>query len=138
MDLDGTTGNGNTPAGELDSLASFGPGSFTLSFDLRGNGRKIGPNPAPAQTTVVSLGAWSTSITQPNAAPFTHYSFTFASGLGGKLRFAENSASDQRGNVLDNVLLTTAATPEPASWSMMLVGFAIAGGALRHRRLAAV
>ncbi len=38
----------------------------------------------------------------------------------------------------DNVNVTTAAVPEPASWALMLGGFGAIGGALRSRRKSAV
>jgi hypothetical protein len=39
VDLDGSTGDGHNPAGQLTSVLSFGPGSYTLSFSLGGNHR---------------------------------------------------------------------------------------------------
>jgi hypothetical protein len=36
---------------------------------------------------------------------------------------------------LDNIAVASA-VPEPATWAMMIVGFGVAGGALRRRRLA--
>ena len=39
VDLDGTTGNGNDPAGVLQSNATFAAGQYTLTFDLAGNAR---------------------------------------------------------------------------------------------------
>jgi hypothetical protein len=35
---------------------------------------------------------------------------------------------------LDNVVLSTSAVPEPASWAMMIGGFAVVGGAMRRVR----
>jgi hypothetical protein len=48
VDLDGSTGSGHSPAGELKSFLSFALGSYIVQFDLAGNLRD-----APAQTTVV-------------------------------------------------------------------------------------
>jgi hypothetical protein len=49
-------------------------------------------------------------------------------------RFAEtnNLGFFQAG--LDNVLATSSPEPEPTSWAMMLGGFGLLGGAMRHRR----
>jgi hypothetical protein len=49
-------------------------------------------------------------------------------------RFAE---TDNRGVFqagLDNVVVTSTPSPEPASWVMMLGGFGLVGGAMRRRR----
>ncbi|MFI4966277.1 MAG: PEPxxWA-CTERM sorting domain-containing protein [Caulobacterales bacterium] len=125
VDLDGTTGSGNNPAGQLTSVMSFGAGSYTLSFDLAGNLRG-----APAQTTTVSLGSFSTMLTPANTDGFMTHTFSFTT-TGGNLVFTEGGPSNQQGNLLDNVSL---ATPEPATWAMMLMGFGGIGGLLRSRR----
>jgi hypothetical protein len=128
VDLDGSTGNGNNPAGILQSKALIGAGTYTLSFDLQGNGRG-----APAQTTVVSLGSTAiASINLGSDAPYTPYSYTFTTA-GGNLTFTEQGPSDQQGNVLDNVVLSTG-VPEPASWLLMLTGLGGLGVMTRSRR----
>jgi hypothetical protein len=55
-------------------------------------------------------------------------------GLAGAQSFA--FAADTRGNVwFDNFSATaTAPVPEPATWAMMVLGFGVAGGAMRRRR----
>ena len=127
VDLDGSTGYGNAPtAGQLESNTSFGPGTYTLTFDLGGNARG-----AAAQTTVISLGGYSDSITLASGDPLAAHSLTFST-TGGNLFFTENGPSDQQGNILDNVSLT--AVPEPATWAMMLVGFGGLGAAMRTTR----
>jgi hypothetical protein len=127
VDLDGTTGSGNNPAGQLTSVLSVAAGTYTLTFDLAGNLRD-----APAQTTTVSLGNWSVNLTPANNAGFGLESFTFTT-TGGNLMFTEQGPSNQQGNLLDNVNLT-AGVPEPASWAMMIVGLLGVGGVLRSRR----
>ena len=128
IDLDGSTGNGNNPAGILQSIATFGAGPYTLSFDLQGNERG-----APAQTTVVSLGGTTiASINLNSSDPYMLYSYTFVTG-GGNLTFTELGPSDQQGNVLDNVVLSTG-VPEPATWLLMFTGLAAVGFATRARR----
>src|SRR5207253_8683044 len=57
LDLDGSSGSGNNPAGEITSIQTFGPGTYRLTFFLGGNARR-----APAQTTQVQLGSFSASI----------------------------------------------------------------------------
>jgi hypothetical protein len=126
VDLDGTTGSGNNPAGILQSNASFGAGSYTLTFDLGGNARG-----APSQTTVVTLGSTTVaSLTLPSSSPYQLYSFTFTT-TGGNLVFTEQGPSNQQGNILDNVTLSS--VPEPASWALMMIGIGAVGSSLRRR-----
>jgi hypothetical protein len=132
VDLDGSTGSGNDPAGQLTSVLSFGAGTYTLHFDLAGNLRG-----APDQSTTVSLGSFSTTLTPTASTNFVSHSFTFTTATAGKLVFTEHGPSDQQGNLLDNVQLVTG-VPEPASWAMMLVGFGAMGALLRNRRRFAV
>jgi hypothetical protein len=133
VDLDGSTGNGNDPAGILQSKALVGAGTYTLSFDLQGNERG-----AAAQTTVVTLGATPiASIKLGSSDPYKLYSYTFTTTASGYLTFTEHGpvpqGSDQQGNVLDNVVLSSG-VPEPAAWALMLVGLGAMGVALRSRR----
>jgi hypothetical protein len=114
VDMDGSTGSGNNPAGQLTSNASFGPGNYTLSFMLGGNARG-----APAQTTDIQLGSFLQSITLNSGDPLALYTFAFGT-TGGQLLFTELGPSDQQGNILDNVSL---AVPEPSTWAMLLLGF---------------
>jgi hypothetical protein len=117
VDLDGSTGSGFNPAGQIVSKSSFGVGNYTLSFDLGGNARG-----ALNQTTDVYLGsALVASINLSSGDPLKLYSFGIT-GAGGALSFIERSSADQQGNILDNVTLSS--TPLPSTWSMLLVGFA--------------
>jgi hypothetical protein len=117
VDLDGTTGNGNNPAGQLSSIQSFVLGDYTISFLLAGNLRG-----ASAQTTVVSFGNQFFSFTPTNTQPYTLQTVHFT-GVSGVLSFADLGPSNQQGNLLDNITVTTG-VPEPSTWVMMLLGFA--------------
>ncbi|MGH7748392.1 MAG: PEPxxWA-CTERM sorting domain-containing protein, partial [Candidatus Dormibacteria bacterium] len=129
VDLDGSTGSGHDPAGQLQSVASFAPGTYTVHFDLGGNQRGT-----PSESTTVSLGSFSTTLTPAsNTEPMTLHSFTFTTATGGNLVFTENGPSDQIGNLLDNVSLATG-VPEPATWAFMIAGFGLAGFGLRRAR----
>ncbi len=128
VDLDGSSGNGHNPAGQLTSVMSFGPGAYTLHFLLAGNLRG-----APAQSTTVSLGGFSTTLTPAATDPFGIHSFTFTTSTGGNLVFTENGPSTQQGNLLDDVSLS-GVVPEPASWALMLFGFGGVGAVMRARR----
>ena len=46
------------------------------------------------------------------------------------------SRNDPHGNFFDNVSVSGPGVPEPAAWSLMIVGLGLAGGALRRRRIA--
>jgi hypothetical protein len=127
VDLDGTTGSNNDPAGQLTSVLSFGPGAYKLTFDLAGNLRN-----APSETTTVNLGDFTTSLTPANTDPFVTHTITFSTAASGHLVFTDLGPSNQQGNLLDNI--TLASVPEPATWAMMIMGLAGVGAALRNRR----
>jgi PEP-CTERM motif len=115
VDLDGSTGSGNSPSGQLQSVASFALGDYTLSFVLSGNQRFVAE-----QTTTISLGGQSFSIT-PTDDVYHTYTHTFV-GASGQLNFVDSGPSNQQGNLLDNVVM--ASVPEPSTWAMLLLGFA--------------
>ncbi len=128
VDLDGSTGTGNLPdAGQLTSNLSFGPGTYTVHFDLAGNER----SPSP-QTTDISLGSFSTTLSLGEGDPWASHQYTFTTATGGNLQFTDFGPSDQQGNLLDNVTLEAGA-PEPATWAMMLLGVAGVGTMMRGR-----
>ena len=133
IDLDGSTGSGNQPvAGALISNAVLGAGEYTLSFDLAGNQRG-----AAAQTTYAgvyngSTGTLVDSLTPLNTQAFTTYTVSFYT-TGGNLVIGDEGPSDQQGNLLDNVTLTSAA-PEPAGWALMIAGVGLIGLTFRHGR----
>jgi hypothetical protein len=130
IDLDGSS-PGNNPAGQLTSNLSFGPGTYTVSFDLAGNNRGF-----PAKTTTIQLGSFFTSLTLAATDPFTFYSYTFST-TGGPLIFTETGVSDNTGNLLDNV--TVSATPLPAALPLFTTGAGLMGlfGWRRKRKSAA-
>ena len=128
VDLDGTTGGGNTPSSVLESTAMFAPGVYTLSFGLNGNSRG-----APSQTTTVTLdGVTVAAITLASNAAYQTYTYTVTTTGTGTLDFVESGPSTQQGALLDNVSLSS--VPEPASWALMLAGFTGIGAAVRGSR----
>jgi PEP-CTERM motif len=119
LDLDGSTNH----VGTITSKSSFAAGFYTLSFDLSGNQRG-----AANQTTTITLGSFTQSFNLASNAPFTVETFNFST-TGGSLVFSDSllgRPGDNQGNILDNVVLTTA-VPEPATWGMMILGFAGVG-----------
>jgi hypothetical protein len=70
-----------------------------------------------------------------------HYTFTFADTASSlAFTFAGNTSEDVSNEFygIDNVIVSTnaVAVPEPAAWSLMIVGFGLIGGLTRRRRLA--
>jgi hypothetical protein len=130
VDLDGSTGVGNLPiAGELQSVMSLPTGTYEVTFELAT--RNI-PHP---ETTVISIGGHSFSITPPRNQPLTSYSFVF-SNASGQVSFADLGPSTQQGNFITDIVVLTA-IPETATWAMMALGFAGLGFAgLRKSRRA--
>ena len=115
VDLDGSNGL----AGTLQTVMSFLPGTYTLSFNLGGNSRGDS-----AKTTVISLGSFSQSITLASGDPLQNYILSVTTN-GGNLSFTDLPGGNGNiGNILDNVILMTAAVPEPSTWAMLLLGFA--------------
>jgi hypothetical protein len=121
VDLNGST---DTP-GAIRTTATFGAGSYTLSFDLGGNA--VGD---VSKTTIVSLGSFSRSLTRAFSDPLQQVSFSFTTS-GGSLSFADLAGGfGNVGNILDNVSLSSnvaSAAPEPSTWAMMILGFASLG-----------
>jgi hypothetical protein len=65
---------------------------------------------------------------------YTNVSVSSTNGIGG-FRFIGNA---QGNTIIDNLVATTAAVPEPATWAMMLIGFGAIGTAMRQRKAATV
>ena len=128
VDLDGTTGYGyGPPDGEIQSRVMFGAGTYSLSFDLAGNLRG-----ALSETTTVGITndpSENVSYTPANTQGYMLETQSFTLTQPGYLFFVDTGLpSDQQGNLLDNIALTSPnanlATPLPPTWTMMLIGFA--------------
>jgi hypothetical protein len=120
VDMDGSNGL----PGTLQTIQSFGPGAYTLTFDLGGNARGD-----VNKTTVITLGNFTASLTLASGAPLQLQIFSFTT-TGGQLAFSDLPGGNQNiGNILDNVTLSTnivtgPGVPEASTWAMTLVGFA--------------
>jgi hypothetical protein len=67
--------------------------------------------------------------------PWTTFTYRFTPTTSGELtlQFGSPGTRDY-GPLLDNVLVTQAAIPEPATWAMLITGFGLVGFAARRRR----
>jgi hypothetical protein len=85
------------------------------------------------QTVSVSTGSQVINVTpSSNSQPYTLYNLYF-NGASGHVAFTDLGPSDQQGDLLDNVVVTTG-VPEPATWAMMLTGFFGVGFMMRGSR----
>jgi hypothetical protein len=134
VDLNGSNGF----PGTLQTAVSFGPGQYTVSFELGGN--FVGPDHSDSapKTTTITLGDWFTNITLAYNDPLATHTYTFTTATGGPLVFQmgtegipPNSPTLDIGNILDNVQVT--AIPEPSTWAMMILGF-LGVGFMAYRR----
>jgi hypothetical protein len=155
VDLDGTTGPGEI----LSKPIAVGAGSPVLiSFDLSGNQRggaddqfyfeALFDNGNAVFFQVVSgftyggagiiFGSTGTYVeTIGPGRPYVNYVLSLTPSTPGnmQIRFGTTSA-DNIGPILDNVLVTQAGVPEPATWAMLIAGFGFVGFAARRRRTA--
>jgi hypothetical protein len=126
VDLNGSSDQN----GQLTSKTVFGPGTYTLSFSFGGSQGGAGAIDAGfSKTTFVTLGDFASGpILLAWNDPLTTHTFTFTTLAGGPLVFrdvASEGSNMNVGNILDNVQVF--AVPEPATWIMMLLGFAGVG-----------
>lgn len=138
IDLDGST-LGSTPTSNFVSTAlDLGPGSYTLSFDASANQRN-----GETDSFTVSVGSVLSEVISPTpgTSDFTTFSFDFsiASLVSTSIVFFTAGPSDNRGAILDNVLLVSnevadATMPLPAAAPLMLMGVLGLGFASRRRR----
>jgi hypothetical protein len=155
LDLVGSPNAGSV----LSTVIAFSAGNqITVSFDLSGNQRLTGTdnfnfalsftnpeNIVSVSTTNFQSAYGSTGVvtgfgvyneTVSRTRPYVNYVLSFIPTSSGSLRlaFGSDSANDARGPILDNVLVTSLAVPEPSSWLMLLAGFGMVGVAARRRR----
>jgi hypothetical protein len=159
IDLDGTTGPGSL---QSNAIAFTAGKAVTVSFDMGGSQRSeasdgfsfamlfAGAEPVTGLTTLTGFpgspflfGDYANLISVtyapsvPGNAGFKTYSLMFTPLTSGTLKLSfGTSSADNVGPLLDNVLVTQAAVPEPATWAMMLGGMALIGSAMRRRKTA--
>ena len=136
--------NGSSTGGVSQTFDTAAGQKYTVKFDLNINpyfGATSG-----TKDMLVTVGGYSNVFGYPNAShligqggPWQSHSFTFTAGAGSSSTLNFQSlftAGCCWGPELDNVSVSVAGVPEPATWSLMLLGVAGLGGALRVRRRA--
>lgn len=126
IDLDGTTRHGGTL---VTSLMLTGGVPYAASFDLAGNARDAGN-----EIVTVDFGSTRQVYTLDAAEPFANRTLRFtpdASGLF-SLSFA-NAGGDDRGALLDNVLVGS--VPEPQTYALLAAGLLAVGFMSRRRNI---
>lgn len=127
--------SGNSPGAISQTLTGLTAGTaYIVSFFISGN-PDGGPNP---RTGTLQLGSSSDLVSYTLSATNTRammnwqqvsYGFT-ATGTTALLRLASSPDTGAFGLAVDNFAI--AAVPEPASWAMMILGFGLAGAAIRR------
>lgn len=119
--------------------------SYTISFDASAINSTNGPSFYPADPLTVSFngtqlgGLYTPAVgtTANTFMSFTTPSFV-AGGSTGLIAFTGSQSTPLEVSLLDlvtvNAVAVAGGVPEPATWAMMLVGFAGLGGTLRLAR----
>lgn len=124
-------GNVNNVSALTQAFSTVGGGSFALAFDAGA----LGAGTQDIVASVYAVGnstpiATRTILTTANdnlGSTFNPYALDFTAMAGGSYYVSFNAVGqgDNIDPILDNV--SVSAVPEPATWAMMLLGFAALG-----------
>jgi hypothetical protein len=120
--------SGSYPYGTLSQTVTDTAGqNLTLSYYLESDGAT--PNYFDANWNGVLIPGSDLTNVGDQRPNYVHYTFTVVGTGSDTLLFHEQNVPAYWG--FDDVSLSTGGVPEPATWAMMLVGFAGLGAALR-------
>ena len=103
---------------DLD-VAGYSPTTLTI-YDKNG-------------ATLLSVSVVLTFGSFSDPGTYSHYGVTSSNGIGG-FSFTGGASGNTS---IDNIVVNGgSAVPEPATWTLMIGGFGLAGAALRRRRVA--
>lgn len=111
--------------------------NFGSSVDMIGYGYNVSGSDVLVFPGLMSTTGVNTSTSLLGDAPITTRSLFFTAGNAGSLKFyVGTDSADNVGPLLDGIRLnvTPGAVPEPATWAMMIGGFALAGATMRRRK----
>ncbi|MBT2189236.1 PEPxxWA-CTERM sorting domain-containing protein [Sphingobium nicotianae] len=133
VDLDGTPGAGSLVSNVFNYKAGD---KITLSFSVGGSQRVVGSDEFAAFIISSSDGIFGGSAVIPSSLAFTPSSVDFVASADGQLQFVfTTSSADKIGPLLDDISLDiSGVVPEPATWALMIAGFAVAGLQMRRRK----
>jgi hypothetical protein len=131
----GNVANGGVLSQTTGALAA---GNYVLTYQVGA----LGTGEQSLSATISGAATGYLDVTAPADndmdTTFTTYTVDFTTA-GGPVTLGFSATSGGVGDnvdvILDNVSITPAAVPEPASWALMLAGISGMGAALRRRRL---
>ena len=130
VDMDGTGGNSIGQL-HLTTPLNLAAGVYFLSFDL------IGSQRGTTSSVTVDFGTFSqTYVLGPNDftdGDVTNMAVALAAGTTQLTFISNDPAGDEEGALLDNVVITNSAVPEPGSLVLMTTGLLGCAGVVRRR-----
>ena len=139
------TGPGTFSSGTINAFTAFDFSGYEVdalvsAADIDGTGFFIAANNPPSSTTTVGRSASGATMQTnfgTNGLDGMEVSATYIFRTNAR-NFAVGTFGVINGSTYSGLAFAPAgpAVPEPATWAMMLVGFALTGAAMRYRRRA--